>query len=974
MLGFLMAIQPSKAIQFIGFMRLACASISVVFFHSVAAQVVFNEPFDEANTSIIGTDNVGGVTWTSSCPSCLPGDYWHVLGGVLEGNDTNGDAVFETGIIDITSACGEQVNISLTVSEVGELEACGTGCNSVDWVRLEYNINGTGWVTPGNSFACAGACAGLNVILADDILPAGTTSYSTGCIGPGNTLQMRIGVQCWAASEFWRIDNVNVSFCPVASNLIITNPAAVCAPSLVDLTVPAITAGSSAGTLSYWMDAAATIPLANPNAVSSSGTYYIQLGTGGCPIIMPVIVVVNPSIIPSFTPISALCQGTNAPILPTTSTNGISGSWSPSVSTVAAGTTLYTFTPTSGQCASAASLSITVSAAILPTFSAIPTLCIGDMAPVLPTISLNGISGSWSPAISTSNAGTTLHTFTPNFGQCASITSLTVTVSGLILPTFTAIGTVCQGAPPPVLPTTSLNGIAGSWSPLVSTAVVGTLVYTFTPNPGQCAIANSLSITVSAVIVPTFSPIANLCQGAAVPILPTTSTNGITGSWSPTISTSTVGTSTYSFTSAAGQCASTTLDLTIDPLPIVNAGIDQTVCEGTSISLIGSGADTYMWDNGALDGISFVPSIGMTTYTVLGTDANGCSNADQVIVIVSPMPVVNAGIDQSVCLGDMITLNGTGAAGYSWDNGVTNGVPFTPALGTLTYTVVGSNASGCSNADQVIVTVEIAPVVSFTVNNTNGCAPLVVTFTNTTPGILTECQWDFGNGASAIGCGSVSTDYPTSGFYDVTLTTTSDNGCTSSITFIDYIHVEESPDASFFQSSSDLTTLNSTAQFFNTSSGAVSYEWNFDNGLTTATSENSTYTFPSENAGSYTVELIAYSALGCTDTAYSSVQINEELLYYVPNSFSPDGDSFNQAFEPVFTAGFDPFDYTFQIYDRYGELIFESNDAEIGWDGTFAFGDSNQRVQDGTYMWKIEFKALMTDERIVVVGHVNLIR
>ncbi len=118
------------------------------------------------------------------------------------------------------------------------------------------------------------------------------------------------------------------------------------------------------------------------------------------------------------------------------------------------------------------------------------------------------------------------------------------------------------------------------------------------------------------------------------------------------------------------------------------------------------------------------------------------------------------------------------------------------------------------------------------------------------------------------------------------------------------------------------------------------------------------------------IELIAYSSLGCTDTAFSTVQIIDELLYYVPNSFSPDGDSFNQTFEPVFTAGFDPYDYTFQIFNRYGELIFQSNDAGIGWDGTFG-GDISQ---DGTYTWKIEFKALENDERSVVVGHVIVIR
>ena len=78
---------------------------------------------------------------------------------------------------------------------------------------------------------------------------------------------------------------------------------------------------------------------------------------------------------------------------------------------------------------------------------------------------------------------------------------------------------------------------------------------------------------------------------------------------------------------------------------------DQTVCEGTQVTLIGSGATTYAWDNGITDGLAFTPAVGTITYTVTGTDANGCVNTDQVDVTVNPLPVVNAGADQTVCEG-----------------------------------------------------------------------------------------------------------------------------------------------------------------------------------------------------------------------------------------------------------------------------------------------------------------------------------
>jgi gliding motility-associated-like protein len=122
--------------------------------------------------------------------------------------------------------------------------------------------------------------------------------------------------------------------------------------------------------------------------------------------------------------------------------------------------------------------------------------------------------------------------------------------------------------------------------------------------------------------------------------------------------------------------------------------------------------------------------------------------------------------------------------------------------------------------------------------------------------------------------------------------------------------------------------------------------------------------------------LVAYSASGCTDTAWAVVTIEEELIFYVPNTFTPDDDNYNQTFEPVFTSGFDPYDYHLTIFNRWGEVVFESYNHEIGWDGTYGGVNGGQifSCQDGTYTWKIEFKVRTNDERKAVVGHVNLIR
>ena len=174
-----------------------------------AQTVLFEEPFDEAANSITGMDNVGGVTWNSTCPNSVAAtDYFKVVGGVLEGRDTNGEAFFNTGNIDISSA--SYILIELEVSEIGTMEACNTGCTSVDWVGLWYSLDGGALQAPGNAFNCAGLCGGT-AIYADD--QTGTQSYSSDCINTGgaNNLALQLSVSCWAGSEYWRIDNIKVT-------------------------------------------------------------------------------------------------------------------------------------------------------------------------------------------------------------------------------------------------------------------------------------------------------------------------------------------------------------------------------------------------------------------------------------------------------------------------------------------------------------------------------------------------------------------------------------------------------------------------------------------------------------------------------------------------------------------------------------------------------------------------------------------
>lgn len=170
---------------------------------------------------------------------------------------------------------------------------------------------------------------------------------------------------------------------------------------------------------------------------------------------------------------------------------------------------------------------------------------------------------------------------------------------------------------------------------------------------------------------------------------------------------------TIEYTTPIGVCqASTTVTVSYGAAILVGAGLDQTICQGSMVTLSGSGASTYTWSPSVINGTPFNPPLGLTTYTVTGT-LNGCSDTDVVDVTVNASPTINAGVDQVLCNdGSQVTLSASGnALSYSWDNGITDNVGFFPTLGTTVYTLTGIGA-GCNSTDQVSVTVNAIPSVN----------------------------------------------------------------------------------------------------------------------------------------------------------------------------------------------------------------------------------------------------------------------
>jgi len=405
--------------------------------------------------------------------------------------------------------------------------------------------------------------------------------------------------------------------------------------------------------------------------------------------------------------------------------------------------------------------------------------------------------------------------------------------------------------------------------------------------------------------------------------------------------------------------------------PTVSAPADLNICIGDDVTLTANNPDgaVISWNNGVDDAVPFTPSNSGTTVYTVTADLNGCTATDDVVVTVNALPTVDAGADQTICDGESVVLTGTGAQNYVWDNGVVDGISFVPST-TQTYSLVGTDANGCQNTDQVTITIEPAPTPVFEGDELVGCSPHTVEFMNTT-GSGVNCSWDFGDGSQSNGCATVSHTYDTPGVYSVSLTIEYPTGCTGTSTITNYIEVTGPPNASF-TADPQVTDINNTeVNFTNTSDEGVDYEWDFGDDSPNEFTIHPTHEFPDDEGDSYVVTLIASNGSDCADTARMVIKVDDVIIFYVPNSFTPDGDPFNQTFQPVFTAGYDPQDFHMVIYNRWGEVIFETYDANVGWNGKYAdFG----YVKDGTYVWTIEFQETMSDKRHYEQGHVNILR
>jgi len=339
--------------------------------------------------------------------------------------------------------------------------------------------------------------------------------------------------------------------------------------------VPNISTTSNEGIIGSWSPAIDN---------SQTTTYTFTPDLGQCSNTQTMEITIDPLVTPSFDQVGPYCEGSNPPALTTNSLEGIDGVWGPpGINTTIIGPSTFAFVPNTGQCATNQTMEIIITALQNPSFNQIGPYCEGSVISDLNTISIEGVTGNWSPSID--NTQTTTYTFTPDAGQCSDIQTMEIVIDLLETPTFVQQPPICVGDNFS-LSNVSNEGITGSWSPTIDNTQ--TTPYTFIPDAGQCSNEQTMEVSVGPPETPTFAIMGPYCQTGNIDDLPLTSLEGFTGTWNPnTVDNTSTGVFTSTFTPDVGLCATlASIDITITDSPsITAAALDSTLCEGESAVL-----------------------------------------------------------------------------------------------------------------------------------------------------------------------------------------------------------------------------------------------------------------------------------------------------------------------------------------------------------------------------------------------------
>ncbi len=424
------------------------------------------------------------------------------------------------------------------------------------------------------------------------------------------------------------------------------------------------------------------------------------------------------------------------------------------------------------------------------------------------------------------------------------------------------------------------------------------------------------------------------------------------------------------------------------PPEVECAGLDVTFGNGSA------NANVYAWDFGVAGTGSDVssdfaptfnfPSAGTYTITLSASLSAVCSNTTTETITLNEPLVVSFTSQDSMCIaGNSFDFDGTvsGPAGsvFTWNFGINASISSSTAedvsnvsfniAGSIPITLTGTHESCVETVTQNIYLFR-EPTIDFALLPGLQCVPFDAHFVNLSDAETSiYYSWDFGDGTSST-LENPTHLYTTVGNFPITLTIRTDAGCVDTLTLLqaDLVNVRPSPEAGFSVTPDYTDICNSTIAFTDQSVGAAQWFYLFDDSTSSSSGVASPYYTYMFAGGHYPIQIVT-NQYGCKDTARNYLFI-EPFTLYAPNTFTPDGNQFNNTFVPI--AYLPVEEWKLEIFNRWGERVFITWDIYDSWDGTMSNG---QMSPDGSYVWKATF---VTCEPLnleqVETGHVNLLR
>jgi gliding motility-associated-like protein len=726
--------------------------------------------------------------------------------------------------------------------------------------------------------------------------------------------------------------------------------------------------------------------------VSAGWNSYTVTDNYGCQDTTSIFITQPTQLVANATQTSAiLCNGGNA-VINVSASGGTPGYIGQGNFTVISGTYTYTVSDTNG-CTANTTISISQPNPLqaIATVTS-PVVCNAGTGVI--TITGNGGTAPYTGTGSfTSIAGTYTYAIVDANG-CTSSVTITLTQPPVLTVSLTQTNVNCNGFATGSITANPVGG-QGPYTYLWSNNQVTQTVANLLAGSYSVQVTDNLGCTVngSTIITQPLAPILLqeshtniLCFGnntGSIDLSVSGGTSPYTYSWSNSATTQDLqnliaGTYIVTVTDANGCIATLSIPVTQPAIPLtVGYTTTNVSCFGLSDGSIdvtplgGTGPFTYYWTTGlASQDLSNLPA---GQYIVAITDANNCVTSAQITInqptaplsgTITQLPITCYGADDG-----QLTANANGGTPpytYTWSpSGQTGSIATMLAPGTYVVSIVDAN--GCTAAATDVLATPPSLIAQMNISDNIVCLPSIATVTNASVGTFNNVLWTLSDGQSFTS-NQFTLNLTSVGCIDITLLITNANGCTADTTISDAICVIPGPTAAFSTTNPEIDFSTGELSFVNNSINYIGSIWQFGDG-TSATLDNPIHTYPAATIDSYNVMLVVYDANGCTDTAYSVVESNDLVRLTVPNGFTPNGDGLNDIFLPVVSNADQIKFYRFEVYNRWGQLVFESTKPGEGWDGKF----NGKQAQFGVYSWSVRFEVPENDP-VSASGHVTLIK